>query len=170
MSTILFDIRIALRLLVRSPGFTLAVLGILVLGIGSTTAIFSLVDSVLFKPLPYPHAEDLGVMWTSNWNGAASMSVPDFVDLKEQATTLSEVAASDYRSLSLSADGKKAEHVSGGAVTGTSFRSSGSPAPRSAARSEGHARRSTPRRCRERCALARAIRLGSGTWSAVSCS
>jgi len=47
--------RIALRSLVRRPGFSMTAVLMLVLGIGTTTALFSLVDTILLKPLPYPH-------------------------------------------------------------------------------------------------------------------
>src|ERR1700722_15000424 len=59
MTTLLADIRYAARRLRRSPGFTVAGLLTLALGIGATTAIFSAVNPILFQPLPYPHAERL---------------------------------------------------------------------------------------------------------------
>lgn len=51
--------QIAARALVRRPGYSLAALSILVLGIGAATALFSIVNTVLLKPLPYPHADRL---------------------------------------------------------------------------------------------------------------
>ena len=59
MSTLLHDLRFALRSLRRAPAFPLAAIATLALGIGATTAIFSTVNAVLLKPLPYPKAEDL---------------------------------------------------------------------------------------------------------------
>ena len=53
------DLRHALRALPRRPGFTVAAVLTLALGIGATTAIFSVVYSVLFKPLPYPNSDEL---------------------------------------------------------------------------------------------------------------
>src|SRR6185312_4483701 len=59
METLLQDLRFALRAFRRAPAFPLAAVTTLALGIGATTAIFSTLNAVLLKPLPYPHAEDL---------------------------------------------------------------------------------------------------------------
>src|SRR6185503_9291369 len=60
------DFRYALRLFRRAPAFTATVLVTLALGIGANTAIFSVVDALLFKPLPYPHAERLYAVTLAN--------------------------------------------------------------------------------------------------------
>ena len=59
----LTDLRYALRLLVPSPGFTISALLVLTLGIGATTTMFGATNSVLMRPLPYPDADHLYVMW-----------------------------------------------------------------------------------------------------------
>jgi len=60
------DIRYALRSFLRAPGFTLVALITLALGIGGTTAIFSIVDGVVLRPLPYPQPDRLMMVWTYN--------------------------------------------------------------------------------------------------------
>jgi putative ABC transport system permease protein len=88
------DIRYALRSFIKAPGFTLVALVTLALGIGGTTAIFSVVDGVVLRPLPYSDPERI-VQITAG-DDAASFSAPDYRDLKKSATYLSAVAG--YRS------------------------------------------------------------------------
>ena len=66
MSMLLSDLRYAFRSLLRAPSFTLAVVAVLALGIGANTAIFSIVDAVLLKPLPYRYPERLTIIWQSD--------------------------------------------------------------------------------------------------------
>ena len=91
------DIRYALRSFVRAPGFTLVALLTLALGIGGTTAIFSIVDGVVLRPLPYTDPDRIVRLVRTNVRGEdASFSGPEYRDLKKGATYLAAVAG--YRS------------------------------------------------------------------------
>ena len=63
MSTFFQDVRLAWRLILRNPGLTLVIILSLGLGIGATTAVFSVANALLFRPLPFPHQERLAVLW-----------------------------------------------------------------------------------------------------------
>jgi putative ABC transport system permease protein len=69
--TLLTDLHYAIRQLVRNPGFALVTALTLALGIGASTAIFSAVNPILFKPLPYPHAAQLMMIWERRNDGSA---------------------------------------------------------------------------------------------------
>jgi hypothetical protein len=77
------DLKFALRMLVKNPGFTAVAVLTLAPGIGANTAIFSVVDTVLLKPLPYPNADR--IVYFEGQNIAAritdsNISIPDFVE------------------------------------------------------------------------------------------
>jgi len=81
----LFDLRYAFRMLYRSPGFSLIAIATMALGIGATTAIYSVIDATLLHPLPYPHPSEL-VRIETNLPGVGAhdvgLSIPEMRDLQ----------------------------------------------------------------------------------------
>src|SRR4051794_37190943 len=91
------DLRFALRMLRKNPGFTLAALLALTLGIASTTAIFTVVNGVLLRSLPYPNAEQLVAIAQTVRSTGISMrdsSPANYLDWTAQADVFSRLAAS----------------------------------------------------------------------------
>ena len=114
------DIRFAVRHLWRNPGFAVTAVFTLALGIGATTAIFSVVNAVMLRPLPFPEPERLVYVQT-NWRGSGSdVSVGNFSTGIEQMSVFGAVAAVQYSSLNL-LDGTTAERVFAGRVTAAYF-------------------------------------------------
>jgi putative ABC transport system permease protein len=93
MTELLRDIRYGLRLLWKSPGFTSVSLLALALGIGATTAIFSLLYSVLLAPLPYPHSDQLVMVWSHQKGDRSETSPSDYLDWQKQSTTFQSLNA-----------------------------------------------------------------------------
>lgn len=122
MSELIFDIRFALRQLRANPLFFGTLLFVLIAGIGATTAMFSISESLFLKPLPYPEAQQLDVVWrTLNVHREWPHSPPDFEDLKEQADSYSHLAAVEYEGYSLSSPGAEPEYLPGATVTSEFF-------------------------------------------------
>ena len=90
------DLKFALRMLVKAPGFTVIAILTLTLGIGANTAIFSVLDAVLLHPLSFPKPNELVAVWSyvarDNLEKETE-SIPDYVDLRDQSQTLKGLAA-----------------------------------------------------------------------------
>ncbi|HEU5180033.1 MAG TPA: ABC transporter permease [Candidatus Polarisedimenticolia bacterium] len=115
------DIKFGARMLLKSPGFTFLAVLTLGLGIGANTAIFSLINGMLLKPLPYPEGER--ILWVSEWAEQVpemSFSMENFKDLRDQNKTLEAVMA--YRGSTLVMTGsERAERLNGREVTSGIF-------------------------------------------------
>jgi len=93
MNTLLQDFRYGLRMLAKNPGFTVVAVLTLALGIGATTAIFSVVYGVLLRPLPYHNPDQIVELWELNAKGGRmSFADPNFTDVRSQNHTLQGVA------------------------------------------------------------------------------
>ena len=96
MKTLLQDLRYGVRVLLKSRGFALVAVVTLALGIGASTAAFSVVHAVLLRPLPFPEQERLFVAWKSDAtsdNPFVELSVPDFRDWQAQSRSFDGLAA-----------------------------------------------------------------------------
>src|ERR1700758_5498522 len=116
-------LRFALRQLRKSPGFTLVAIITLALGIGANTAIFSIVNAVLLRPLPYPDADRIMVLNESSGPGQDySVALPDYFDWRNDNTVFEHLAATHKESRNLSGvPGRDPERVSCASVTRNFF-------------------------------------------------
>jgi putative ABC transport system permease protein len=123
MNRLLQDLRYGARMLVKNPGFTLVAVIALALGIGATSAIFTVVNALLLRPLPYPEAEQLAMVATTMRREQVEVrrsSYPDFVDWRNQNTVFEQMAALYSTSFSLLGAGEP-ERVSGELISASYF-------------------------------------------------
>ncbi|MGH2602643.1 MAG: ABC transporter permease, partial [Gemmatimonadales bacterium] len=121
MDTLLQDLRYALRQLRQRRGFAAVVVLTLGIGIGANTAIFSVIRSVLLRPLPYREPDRLVMLWTMLPNfGREVSSLPDFRDWRDQNTSFRDVAASVNASFAVTGEGEP-ERVPAAYVTANFF-------------------------------------------------
>src|SRR5438094_6416439 len=115
------DLKFALRTLAKSPGFTLVAVLTLALGIGANTAIFSAVNGVLLKPLPYPGSDRLVQIMSTGFRGVRfGVSFPDLHDLRALSQDFTGVAAVRTQRHSLTGAGDPRD-VRAAAVTADLF-------------------------------------------------
>jgi putative ABC transport system permease protein len=115
------DLKYAARVLRRQPGFTIAAVLTLALGIGANTAVFSVIQHVLLAPLPYQEPDRVGIIW-SKWRGFDKTWVSDdeVVDYRTRTTGFQDVAAWSVGQVNLNGDGEPAR-VGRAAVTPNVF-------------------------------------------------
>ena len=121
------DIRFAARTLVKSPGFTLVAVATLALGIGANTAIFSVINAILLRPLPYPQAERL--VFLTEWSEQVpemSFSIANLKDVRDQASVFESIVGYNGQNFVLTGAGaagavSEAERINGRQVTSGMF-------------------------------------------------
>ncbi|HVE79926.1 MAG TPA: ABC transporter permease [Gemmatimonadaceae bacterium] len=126
MDSLLHDVRLALRRLTRTPGFTLVVVLTLALGIGANTAIFSVVDGILLRSLPLRAADELVMMFGASREGAKTedswyTSYPDYADIRAQNRVFSEMGAWTRATPSLLSPDAEPTRLRASAVTASLF-------------------------------------------------
>jgi putative ABC transport system permease protein len=141
MDSILQDVRYALRSLRSGKGLVAVAVISLALGIGASASIFSVVDVLMFRPLPYEDSERVVRIYTTNeergWT-EVSVTVPDFLDFRDQSE-VTDIAASSGESFNLSG-GDRPERVVGRRVSYNFFRVLGMPPVRGRSFTEGEER------------------------------
>ncbi|MGE5083972.1 MAG: ABC transporter permease, partial [Acidobacteriota bacterium] len=122
MASLFQDVRYAWRQLHKNPGFAAAAIVTLALGIGASTAMFTVVDGVLLKPLQYPEPDRLLALHvqTGKYGDKWGFSYPDFLDCRRDSRTLGPVAAWTYSGGTVSAPGEP-EYVDGRQISSDLF-------------------------------------------------
>src|SRR3989475_5185940 len=107
MTTLLQDLRYGVRMLLKDPGFSIVAVLALTLGIGADSAIFSVVNAVLLRPLPYPDSDRLVVLRErSPQLEGMSVAYPNFIDWREQNSTFEHIGVFHRQSFNLTGNGE----------------------------------------------------------------
>ena len=124
MTTLIHDLRYGLRMLARNPGFTAVAVLALALGIGANTAIFSVVNAVLLRPLPYPDSGRLVTLWgtkkAAGFAGPVTICEPDYPEWRDQNHVFDGIAGFRWETANLTRAGEPARLI-GSAVTASFF-------------------------------------------------
>ena len=121
METLFHDLRFGFRRLIKTPGFAVIAVLSLALGIGANTAIFSLVNLILFRPLPVANPQEVVSVSPIGKDGAlAAFSYPNYIDFRDRNEVLSGLLVSRFVVVSMSRNGNN-EKVWGNLVTGNYF-------------------------------------------------
>ncbi|HEV8485542.1 MAG TPA: ABC transporter permease [Blastocatellia bacterium] len=123
METFTHDLRYAVRMLLKKPGFAAIVILALAIGIGANTAIFSVVNGILLRPLPYPDPDRIVMVWMNNTRMKVDQDIhsyPNYVDYRDQNQSFEQIAAYSGVSLNLTGSGEP-ERVIGSMSTANLF-------------------------------------------------
>src|SRR5438105_5687037 len=123
MENLWLDLRYALRGLGRQPGLVFVIIITLALGTGANTAIFSVVNAILLRPLNYGTPQQLVLVWATNARSGGvkdPLSVPNLLDYREQSSTLEQIAAYSQADFNVSR-GAEPIRVQGSLVTANYF-------------------------------------------------
>src|SRR5204863_219356 len=123
METLLQDLRFGVRTLIKNPGVSAIAIIALALGTGANSAIFSVVNAIMLRPLAYGQPERLVMMWGTNSKSGVnqdSISVPNILDYRNQTTTLEQIAAYSQDDFNMSSGGEPT-HCQGSFVTANYF-------------------------------------------------
>jgi len=124
MRTLIQDLRYGARMLARNPGFTGVAVLALALGIGANTAIFSVVNAVLLRPLPYPDSDRLVTLWGTNpavgFSGPATICEPNYQEWRDQNRVFDRIAGFRWETANMTGAGEPARLI-GSAVTSSFF-------------------------------------------------
>src|SRR5215203_2971975 len=122
------DVLFGLRVLRRNPVFSLVAVVTLALGVGANTALFSITNAVVFRPLPYPEPERLLTLWESSAKSEEArviVSPANYLDWREQARSFEEMGAYTEDFYNISEDDTRPERVAGANATPSLFRALG---------------------------------------------
>ena len=130
LNTLPQDLRYAVRQLRKHPGFTLLATLTLAIGIGAATAVFSLVDAILLRPLPFPEPDRIVALDTLEHNSdnaavvanVSDTSYPDFFDWRAQAKSFEAMASTQNSAFTMGGAGSSARRVQGQVVSADYFR------------------------------------------------
>ncbi len=117
------DVRYALRMLLRAPAFSLIAVMTFAVGIGINTAVFNVVNGVLLRPLPYPDAGEITLLWLDNRRQGIKediTSYPNYVDWRDQSTSYAHMAGFTPAAFTLIGDGEP-ERLQGASVSASFF-------------------------------------------------
>lgn len=125
MSVLIQDVRYGLRMLGKHPGFTAVAVLTLALGIGANTTIFTAVNAILLRPLPYPQADRLvEILEAARRESPSVVAYPDFLDWQQLTKGLADMAAYQLATFNLTG-ADEPERVPGLRITANFFRTLG---------------------------------------------